>query len=45
MRLELAKEDARDAESGQSSVHNVTPTEFLTKALELEEHQSVTFLC
>jgi len=39
VRLELAKEDAREAESGIEAPHKLSMTTFLVKGLELEEQQ------
>lgn len=41
VRLELAKDDAASSARGVVSLHDVTPTAFLTTGLDLEEQQYV----
>lgn len=39
VRLELAREEAADANRGDESAHEITASLFLTQGLELEEQQ------
>jgi hypothetical protein len=39
VRLELAREEAADADHGNESAHEITASLFLARGLELEEQQ------